>query len=685
MKTTQIAIAACLFFTSICPIQAQDVLDGVYTLVSVATGKALDGDADRLYPSTVNGGDYQKWTIKFVTLGKNKGYTLTSVATGKNLDGDVGRVYPSTPNNGEFQKWRIEASNTPDCYFLTSLATGKVLDGDATKLYPSVKNGGDYQKWRIEKVKTSRIGNMPQPIESKIKEMYIPKVNLLGANTTIVRRKDAQANRIGYQGARIQDNKGRTNTETTEGNRICRTEYHTLTAENLNQDVINADAIGNLRLGGVYNIEDLGKGNFTQIMINRAPMRLSISNQVESELVQQPEDESLRRGLAVLMSRSFPVPPSGIGQYLEKRTTNSEQALDIATSVSYSGSGFNASASFNYNKNSKKNKYIVNFVHAIFQANAAPVNGTFFSDNAQNNNNNLVYIDKITYGVRLIAFLETELSEDEINAAFGGGGYGITANGSIGTKSKWAQTTFRIYLFGNGAPLKVDSYGFENLDKEINRLLQSAAIGNKKHPQQLGQPISYSLRFLNGDIAATSLKAENIPTEYCRPNENINMNLNISAMCEHGGYGVYGWLDAELIDENGVSKGVKTMLEVSDRAKIGSGECGSAFRTVSFNNISKATRDNGKIRIWGWINSEGAYFMHATSCQKMNYTTGINGHSGNQYFMDIPLSQFYTCTNINANNASGNVKPECEAVMNFRETEHKTATNLKVKIRPRFE
>lgn len=689
MKTKQILIlfVSSLFF--ILNSHAQ-TLDGVYTLTSVATGKSLDGDAGRLYPSVPNGGDYQKWTIKFNSLGKQKGYTLISVATGKALDGDAGRLYPSNPNVGEFQKWRIEPTNTPDSYTLVSLATGKALDGDANRLYPSAPNGGDYQKWRITKV-NSRIGGLGGasqrlPIDIKMKDVYISKILKGGVNATIVRKKDAEANKMGgYQGAQIKDTPSKTSPEKVNGDRVCRTEYRNLAAENLNQDVINADAIGNLRLGNVYDIEELGKGNFNPILLNRAPMRLSMSNQVESELVQQPDNENLRRGLAVLMSRSFPVPPSGIGQYLEKRTTNSEQALEMAASVSYSGGGFNASASFNYNKSNKKNKYIVNYTNAIYQAKAEPANGSFFTDIEQNKNNNLVYIDKITYGVRLLVFLETDLSEEEIKAAFSAGGYGIKADGKIGTKSKWETTTFRIYLFGNSTPLQVDSYGFENLDKEINRLLKSVAVGNKTHPQQLGQPISYSLRFLNGDIAATSLKAENIPTEYCRPNENVNMNLNISATCEHGGYGVYGWADVELLDENGISQGVKTILEVSDRAKIGSGECGSAFQPITFPNVSKATRDNGTLRVWGWINSDGGHFMHAISCRQQNYATGINGHRGNQYYMDIPLQKFMSCMNLNDKDASGAIKPECEAVMHFRETEHKTATNFKIKLRPRFQ
>ena len=498
--------------------------------------------------------------------------------------------------------------------------------------------------------------------------------------TAIVRRKDAGAT---YGRPNINETKTRSGQETNSGDKICRTEYRTIMAESMSQDVLNVDAIRNLRLGGIYSIEELGKGNFTPIEMNRAPFFLTKKGQIENEMIQQPNNENLRQGLEKLLSKPFSAPPS-MGQYLEKRTTNSELSLKIAAGVSYSGYGIDAKANFGYDKSSKKSKYIINYTHAIFQVNAVPVN-KFFADDAQNQNNNLVYIDNITYGVRLLVFFESDLTEEEVNASFSASGHGAKVNALANTKMKSENTLFKIYLYGDGTPLQLAATGFDNLDKEINRLLNAVAVGNKTNPLQLGQPISYSLRFLNGDIAATSLKAENIPTQFCRPNEDVPMNLQVSAQATHGGYGVYGWMDAELLNADGMSIGVQTILEVSDRAKIGSSESATAFKTINFNNISKADRDGGKLRIWGWINSDGGHFMHCLSLRQMSYTTGPKGHGSNQYFMDIPLREFMSCMDINNKDSNGNIKSECKKLMHFRETEHSTATDFKVFIAPKFQ
>lgn len=517
---------------------------------------------------------------------------------------------------------------------------------------------------------------------TKIKQNYQFTQRLYDnqVQTTIFRRKDAGAT---YGNPKINETKTRSGQESNSGDKICRTEYHTVSAENMNQDVLDVNAINNLRLGGVYSVEELGKGNFTPIEMNRAPFYLTKDQQVEEELIQQPNNLNLEKGLKALLSKPFSSTPS-INQYLESKTTNSELSLKINAGVSYSGYGIDAKTTFNYNKGSVRNKYLVNYTHAIFQVKAAPV-GKFFNDDAQNQNNNLVYIDKITYGVRLLVFFESDMDSTEVRASFNGGGFGVKADASLETKKKSQNTEFKILLYGDKTPLQLTAIGFDNLDKEVNRLLNAVAVGNKTNPHELGKPISYSLRFLNGDIAATSLKAENIPTQFCRPNEDVPMNLQVSAQATHGGYGVYGWMDAELLNADGMSIGVQTILEVSDRAKIGSGESATAFKTINFNNISKADRDGGKLRIWGWINSDGGHFMHGLSLRQMSYTTGPKGHGSNQYFMDIPLRDFMSCMDINNKDSNGNIKSECKKLMHFRETEHSTATDFKVFIAPKFQ
>ncbi len=270
------------------------------------------------------------------------------------------------------------------------------------------------------------------------------------------------------------------NVDATDVAKICKTEYRNFTTKNMSQDILNPEAIADLRLGGVYDYIELGKGVFNNGKYqNRNAMYFKITDNPKSTKIQRPKDISLLNGLNEIKNISFTDPPQGFGQYLETKLVNSLEVLNITCGLSYTGFGFNASATLGYNAQVKKNKFIVTYLNPVYTVTALPdETGKLFNNDADNNNGNYVYIDKITYGVRLLVYFETELSEEDTKLAFSASGYGAKGNWNSDKKNMVENTTYKLYLFGRNEPLKIGT-NLENIQIDINTLLAKVVVGNE--------------------------------------------------------------------------------------------------------------------------------------------------------------------------------------------------------------
>jgi alpha-L-fucosidase len=137
--------------------------DGVYRLVSVRSGKALDNwnttaEGNSVIQWTPNGGPQQQWTVTTVDHGY---YKLVCVRSGKALDGngstsDGAVMVQRTDNGSHQQQWAITALGG-GAYRLTNRHSGKVLDNANTDAEGSTviqwsANGGPQQQWNMTKI-----------------------------------------------------------------------------------------------------------------------------------------------------------------------------------------------------------------------------------------------------------------------------------------------------------------------------------------------------------------------------------------------------------------------------------------------------------------------------------------------------------------------------------------------------
>jgi LGFP repeat/Thiol-activated cytolysin len=502
---------------------------------------------------------------------------------------------------------------------------------------------------QFEVVKNSRLGHINiSSIEPKFDIKKLALYKLSGIEKNIIRTKSLPSS-DGKNNVKFDSKIVRTSKEKTSGDKICRTEYRKLEVTSLSQDVLNPDDIADLRLGGIYDLDEFKKGNLNFIESARNSISIGIEG-IKSITVPKPTPEALFDAKTELLSNSFKVRPAGRGQFYEQKTVNSKSEFNLAAGVSYAGYGVDIAAKLGYNEKSKKNKYLVNYTYPIFTTQVTS-GKNYFTDTKKNENPNLVILDKITYGARLLIFYESELSETELKMAFSGEGWGVKANLDTQTKNELNKTEYKVFLYGSSGSVKTIT-GYDDLFDKTQQMLDEITNPNKKNPLELGAPISYSLKFLNGDTAATNCNANEIPSEICTNNPNIDKDFKVvleSIQMEGGNN--YGWVDFEIIVKDGnsmIRKGdeIKTAwIKNRDQATYqNQGSVMNPLTELSFENISASERNNGYLRVWTRLQNrkKGGPDVFLLKSNSSTENEGLNGLHGDYQgqFQDIKLSDF---------------------------------------------
>lgn len=146
---------------------SSSIPDGIYKIVSEASGKVVDVDANYINDNGTKvqqwswlNGNNQKWSFTYLGNGY---YRITSVASGKVLDTDANIIAANGTKvqqwdwlSGDNQQWvvRPEANGT---YAIVNKRSGKVLDVDAnyinddgTKMQQWAWLNGANQRWYIQ-------------------------------------------------------------------------------------------------------------------------------------------------------------------------------------------------------------------------------------------------------------------------------------------------------------------------------------------------------------------------------------------------------------------------------------------------------------------------------------------------------------------------------------------------------
>jgi len=431
--------------------------------------------------------------------------------------------------------------------------------------------------------------------------------------------------------------------ETKEGKTVCRTETRRYTAETMSQDILTPEAVNTIKFGAVYSLVRMQSGDYTTLSANRAPVDIGLSQGTSHETVASASDVALREATNKVRSVPFAATPAGFGGFLSATQVTSAESLNLAAGLAYSGFGFSASDKFEYYKSGTMNKFLLACTCPTYTVEATPATpGVFFTDPATNADGTLAYVSQLTYGMKLLVFFEGNVNTEDVNNKVQFSGFGADGHLDVEYKSRLTNTAFKIYLYGSNEPLFV-AMGYDNMLVKVNELLGRMTIENMKVPLEMGQPLSYQLRFLDGSVAVTSCKVEDAPQKICGPDPDypVDFSLNVDGLEFEGG-SYYGWLDAEISDGE---KPLPLWAVDADAAAFKSIVNPSApMRNVRFPQVSKATRDNGVLRVWyRMINRDvGGNDVFLNKLSDPNFDFANNGQHGpyKGNFIDFPLKDF---------------------------------------------
>lgn len=439
--------------------------------------------------------------------------------------------------------------------------------------------------------------------------------------------------------------------ETKEGTMVCRTETRRYTAETMSQDMLTTEAVNSIKLGAVYSLVRMQNGDYSTVDAGRAPVDIGLSDGTSHETVANPTEVTLREATNRVRSIPFATTPAGFGGFLSATQVTSSESLNLAAGLSYSGFGFNASDKFKYDKNSTTNKFLLTAICPTYTVEATPTPpaSLFFTDPALNADGTLAYVSQVTYGMKLMVYFEGNVNTEDVNNKVQFSGFGANGNLDVEYQSRLANTKFQIFLYGSNEPVFV-AMGYNDMLAKVNGLLSRMTIKDMKVPLEMGKPLSYQLKFLDGGVAVTSCRVEDAPQRICGPDPNypVDFSLSVDGLEFEGG-SYYGWLDAEI---SGGEKPLPVWAADANAAAFRSIVPPSAnsanppppMLNLRFPQVTKALRDNGVLRVWYRVINRNVG-GNDVFLNKLNTTTfdfANNGQHGpyKGNFVDFPLKDF---------------------------------------------
>jgi hypothetical protein len=308
--------------------------------------------------------------------------------------------------------------------------------------------------------------------------------------------------------------------KTTEDGFECVTSRETVTADSKSFLSVTANGDG-IYPGALYDFNDLMNGNFLKEVGvgKRNPIQVFTNNLANSSgdvavTVANPSSVNIFSAIANLVRNNSTsnVSATQIGQYIYSQNQAS-LILNISGGGAYSG--FSASAGFSLNKQSNHIYLTCDFKIPLYSLYTNfPENG-FLNDPALERTPNLIMINSVTYGTRVLVNLDIDESSlsTEASAKFKYGDPN-TAGFNIDLKflmdNKNIKTTVNTYVVGAkpqnlGNPVTVDQiYSFVD-----------ACIRNTNY--QTAKPISYSVSTMAGDLVGIKSATDEYVVKNCVP------------------------------------------------------------------------------------------------------------------------------------------------------------------------
>lgn len=291
------------------------------------------------------------------------------------------------------------------------------------------------------------------------------------------------------------------------------------------EDIVTFDPnVDALYPGAIIQGKTLQQGILTPINLPRNPIDLTLTQMSDPSIntsmrVKNPSLRNVNDVLNKFINRPYSAQQAKY-TFTSTNVENIEQAMfDLGASISWMNGA--VSGSFSKTSSNYSTHLMVRFVQPYYSVSCnAPSNpGSFFSNKTSlrdaevyiKEDNAPAYISSVTYGREIWMLIESNHSEQEVNAAVHADFNALFANGNIDvddkSKSVLNESSFQVLVLG-GNP--TDAIGITRGDhfNELNQYLQEGSRFSTKSP---GVIISYTARYLkDNSVATVSSTAQNV-------------------------------------------------------------------------------------------------------------------------------------------------------------------------------
>lgn len=298
-------------------------------------------------------------------------------------------------------------------------------------------------------------------------------------------------------------------------NIICRVQKVNAT-DSFDTGFIVDNALNTIMYPGVIILrDDLLSGNYRTYNAPRKPIVLSTDLPIENgnPYIQVDDPNALHQLRA---AKNMLIDNQELGNAMTQASYileqyYSDEQLEMAFGGYFSRKGIRISGKLGLEKSTTKNTIVAQYLQKLYTINMDQPVGPqdFFADGIRTyrdlieRNNVPLYVSAVTYGRTAYFFYESEDTSEKIKSkleiVFKEAGTKAGANAKIALESLLEKGTLKVLVIGgstNAAAKIID--GFEGFEEAIK-------FENDKPLEHYAAPISYTLKFLNNDIAFVNL------------------------------------------------------------------------------------------------------------------------------------------------------------------------------------
>ena len=276
--------------------------------------------------------------------------------------------------------------------------------------------------------------------------------------------------------------------------------------------------------GMIYSFDDFFSGNFNQkYNFNRNPITL-VSDVLNSRApvsanVDDPNLGSISNGVSSIVNQYTPLQAHGDYKIQTLLTDNqSDQDIIVTTGGAYGG--FSGTNSFHHTENDHHFYFTINAVKELYTVSVQPgQNGYYQGGNVPSSNSPLIMIQNVTYGARVLANMDVEISStsnvDGLHLKYDD----MVDNANIDLNTLFSNNSIRVSINGYliGFPAKFPASFSATKDNFLSMLNQFFSGCD----YQSAAPIEYGFVNMSGDEMGLASATDAFTVPECVPAKDI--------------------------------------------------------------------------------------------------------------------------------------------------------------------